>query len=499
MPAPGSAPRRLLVLGALALLAVVLGTLLLVRADAGLSTRRATVAGVPLTEVRQSGTGGGDRRPGVVIAHGFAGSARLMRPLADSVARHGAVAVLLDFAGHGANPAGLPGAGRDDERARAVLRHDLDIALAWLRSRPDVDPDRIVLVGHSMGAGAVTRYAVDHPEITRTVAISLPDADDVPPGWAGRLTMVVGGLEFPDFRRAAETAAAGGPPGARERVVAPGTEHISVLFAPRTHAATLAAIPGRPGGPPPAPLTRLAGGGLLLLGLGLGFVPLASLLLRGPPPPAASPGGPRSRAGRWLAVAVPAAGLGAVLAAPLPTDRLPLAVGGHVAAFLLLTGVLLVAAHLRFRPRRPPASHARRPTRAAGVAAVLLGYAVLAVASPLHLGFTSTAPVGARWWLLPLVTLCCLAFLLGAELVTDGRGVAYAAVGGLAVVVLAAAAVTGLAPGFVLLVVPLFAALVAWQAAWAGVLRRRDAPWWLPAAVGAVVLAWPIATTLPLT
>ncbi|WP_245716414.1 hypothetical protein [Micromonospora humi] len=198
-------------------------------------------------------------------------------------------------------------------------------------------------------------------------------------------------------------------------------------------------------------------------------------------------------------MAMPAAGLGAALAAPLPTARLPLAVGGHVAVFLLLTGVLLAGAHLLFRPGRPPAGDTVGPLRAAVPAVVLLGYAAAAVALPLHLGFTSAAPVGARWWLLPLVALCCLAFLLGAELVAEGRGGRYAAIGGIAVVVLAGAAVTGLAPGFVLLVVPLFAALVAWQAAWAGVLRRRGAPWWLPAAVGAVLLAWPVATTLPLT
>ncbi|WP_435586630.1 alpha/beta fold hydrolase [Micromonospora aurantiaca (nom. illeg.)] len=491
MPTPGPASRRLLACGLVALLAVILGALLLARADAGLSTRRATVAGVPLTEVRADGVSG-DRRPGVVIAHGFAGSARLMRPLADSVARRGGIAVLLDFAGHGASHARLPGAGRDEERSRALLRHDLDVAVAWLRGRPGVDPDRIVLVGHSMGAGAVTRYAVAHPEIDRTVAISLPDGGDVPAGWPGRLTLVVGGLEFAGFRQAVDEASRDAAPGTRTRVVAPGVEHVSVLFAPRTHAAVLDALPDPAGGPPPSPLTRPAGAGLLLAGFALGFVPLAALL---PRRARAGTGGPRT--GRWLAATVPAAGVGAVLAALLPTARLPLAVGGYVAVFLLLTGVLLAAAARFTQPRRSPATGGG--VRSAVVAVVLLGYAVLAVALPLHLGLTSTVPVGARWWLLPLVTFCCLTFLLGAERLTDGHGVRYAATGGIAVLVLAVAAVAGLAPGFVLLVVPLFAALVAWQAAWAVVLRRRAAPWWLAPSVGAVVLAWPIATTLPLT
>lgn len=128
-----------------------------------------------------------------------------------------------------------------------------------------------------------------------------------------------------------------------------------------------------------------------------------------------------------------------------------------------------------------------------------MGYAVLSVAVPIHLGFTSALPVGARWWLLPLVVLGCLAFLYGAELTADGASWRYAAVGGIAVCALAASALVGLAPGFVLLVVPLFAFLVGWQAAWAVILRRTGAPRWLPALVGAVLLAWPVATTLPLT
>ena len=82
-----------------------------------------------------------------------------------------------------------------------------------------------------------------------------------------------------------------------------------------------------------------------------------------------------------------------------------------------------------------------------------------------------------------MVAVGCLVFLAGAELVTDGRSWRYATVGALAVPALTGAAVVGLAPGFVLLVVPLFAVLLGWQAAWAAVLRRAGAPgghrrWW---------------------
>ncbi|SCG68974.1 alpha/beta hydrolase [Micromonospora coxensis] len=485
------ATRRTVLLTLLAVLAVLAGAVGLVRADVGSTTRQVTVGGVPLTEVRAGPAEG--RRPGVVIAHGFAGSARLMRPLADTVARQGAVALLLDFAGHGANPARLPGAGRDAADSRAALARDLDVAVAHLRTLPDVDPARIVLVGHSMGAGAVTRYAAGHPDIARTVAISLPDGDDLPDGRPEGLLLIVGGAEFPGFRDTAEATARRGDPADRRLVVVPGVEHISVLFAGRTHREVAAWVGG--GGVPPWPVARPASAGLLLLGAGLGFVPLVGLLLgrRRPAPPRPVP--------PTAVVATLAVGAGVGVAALAPTARLPLAVGGYVTGFLLVTGGLLVAAARWWPLPRPAAAPVgpRRDGRAVVAGLVLTGYAVGAVAVPIHLGLTSALPVGARWWLLPLVAAGCLVFLTGAELVTGGRSRRYAAVGASAVLALTGAAVVGLAPGFVLLVVPLFAVLVAWQAAWAAVLRRAGAPRWLPALVGAVLLAWPVATTLPLS
>ncbi|MEH1093110.1 alpha/beta fold hydrolase [Micromonospora sp. CPCC 205739] len=489
------AVRRIALLAVLAALALALGGYGLARADSGLTTRQTSVDGVPLTEVRATGVTG--RRPGVVIAHGFAGSARLMRPIADTVARQGAVALLLDFAGHGANPARLPGAGRDAADLRAVLEHDLTVAVGYLRTRPDVDPARIVLVGHSMGAGAVTRYAAGHPDVARTVAISLPDSDDLPDGRPEGLLLIVGGAEFPAFRETAEATSRRGV--GRRLVVVPGFEHISVLFAGRTHDEVAAWVGG--GGDPPRPVARLAPAGLLLLGFGLGFVPLAALLLGR----RTRPSRPAAPTPAVLAVAASAAALGALVGAVAPTARLPLAVGGHVTGFLLVTGVLLGAAARWWPlpaatspPAPAPVAH-RAPARSAVAAVLLTGYALTAVAVPIHLGLTSALPVGARWWLLPVVAAGCLVFLTGAELASARRSGRYAAVGGIAVLALTASAVVGLAPGFVLLVVPLFAVLVGWQAAWAAVLRRAGAPRWLPALVGTALLAWPVATTLPLS
>jgi hypothetical protein len=56
----------------------------------------------------------------------------------------------------------------------------------------------------------------------------------------------------------------------------------------------------------------------------------------------------------------------------------------------------------------------------------------------------------------------------------------------------------GIAPAFVLLVAPLIAALLVWQGVQAAALRACHAPTWLTALVGGVLLAWPLAVTMPI-
>lgn len=46
---------------------------------------------------------------------------------------------------------------------------------------------------------------------------------------------------------------------------------------------------------------------------------------------------------------------------------------------------------------------------------------------------------------------------------------------------------------------PLLAILLLIQAAWGAALRRLAAPPWLIAVVGSLLVAWPIATALPVT
>jgi len=525
-----------------AVLLAVAGATGLSRADNGLVRRIVVVDGVPLHEVRPVNASG--PMPGVVVVHGYASSARLMYPFVDTLARSGYVVVLPDLTGHAANLRRMS--------TLDLLQQDLDVALRHLRSLPSVAADRVALLGHSMGAAAVTRYATEHDGVPATVAISLRDATSLPSG-AGRprnLLLLYGAAEFSRFPEAAGQALRLGYPDgrlahtygdpvsgtARRAVAVPGAEHISVLYMTPTHVEAIGWLdavlrPGQALSNTIDPRRRLVPAALLLLAFALGGYPLAAVLfgrrLRyAQALPAVRPAAalPAVRPAAFAGGLAAALGLAVALAEVAPTARLPLAVGGYLAGFFAITGAgLFVVWRLARRPSNeppagsqadslngppagsqagPPAEHRATShggrARLAAATVLFTAYAVAAVAVPLHLGLAHTAPAGPRWWLLAVVAAANVALLWTAELVSAGRGWRHAAVLAATVVALLAATVIGLAPGFLLLVLSLLAVLLAWQAAWAAVLRRQGAPPWAAAVAGGLLVAWPIATSLPL-
>jgi pimeloyl-ACP methyl ester carboxylesterase len=453
------------------------------------------VDGVPLTTVRA--VSGDGRLPGAVVVHGFAGSARLMQPFADTLARNGYVVVLPDLAGHGSStrPIADPGP-------------DVEVAVRSLLDRSDVDHGRIVLIGHSRGAAAVTAYAATHPEIAATVAVSGAAPVSVP----RNLLMLYGQFEFPLLAAAAEEMLLRGDPtatvttgytygsfadgSARRADPVPGVEHVSILFSPTAHAWTLAWIDAavRPGAPPGAvhSLDRLWPSGLLLLGLLLGFVPLAVLVLRRT---GTRPSAPRVtdllRPGFVVSIGL---GAGAVVGAIAPDPVLGLSVGGYTAMVLLAFG-LTAAIGLRWVAPRPAAT---TDVSMLGRTPLLTVFVTMAVLVPMHVGLTHAVPSLAR--LVPLVVLLVAGWVLFgvAEQLSGGRWYLHAAVLAAPLGVLVALAVVGLGPGFLVLVLPLLAGLLAIGAVVAAVLRRRAVPPWLIAAVAAPPFAWTAAVTLPL-
>jgi dienelactone hydrolase len=89
-------------------------------------------------------------RPGMVLMHGLPGDASNMTGAAQSYARYGAVVIAIDAPwNHRAGPA-LRFTHQDRAEQIQVVK-DLQRAVDVLRSRPDVDDDRIAFVGFSWG------------------------------------------------------------------------------------------------------------------------------------------------------------------------------------------------------------------------------------------------------------------------------------------------------------------------------------------------------------
>ncbi|WP_160160907.1 alpha/beta hydrolase [Actinomadura sp. K4S16] len=477
-------------------------------ADRGVERRGVVVEGVPVEVVRGAGAAG--RMPGVVVAHGLGAGGRLMRGFADTLARRGYAVALVDLAGHGASTRRLPGNG-DGPAAEARLDRDLDVAVRHLRAMPFVDGERIGLVGHSLGAAAVIRYGAAHPSVGATVAIS---QGEMPvPASARNVLLLAGGLEFPAYRdgavRALRAVYPEGRPGrtygdprdgtARRAVIVGGVEHAGVLFSPRTHRETGAWLDAAFGhrSPPVADVRAVqrAGSAMLLhLAAVLSFGAIAAALLGRPY------GHREARRRVSVRFALVAAAVAVAAAVPvMGVFRLPLAVAGPLAGFFGVAGVvaLVCARDAAFLGGRPK-------VRTIAAAAVLVALTVVSFAVPAQLGWAHAVPVGPRVWALVPITVGTGLYCLGVEALCAGHerltaiGVhAWSATAALAA--LCAAALVGAVSPLVLLVSPLIAGLLAWQGVQAAALRAVRAPAWVTAIVGGVLLAWPLAVTMPIT
>jgi len=178
-------------------------------------------------------------RPTILIAHGFAGSSVLMRGFALTLAHAGYTTVSWDFQGHGRNPNPL----RLSSESSQLLQ-DAEHAVSAAELTGMIDPQRVAILGHSMGSGVALSYGINHPNTSATIAIS-PTGQPVTPSLPHNLLLMAGSLE-PQFVSNAEKlfSLAGGrnddftSGSARQLVIVPNVEHISILFSPTAHAAT---------------------------------------------------------------------------------------------------------------------------------------------------------------------------------------------------------------------------------------------------------------------
>lgn len=105
------------------------------------------------------------RAAGAVVLHGWGGSAADMAPIVGPLAEAGIHTLLLDARCHGRS---------DDADFTSMPRfaEDVQAGVRWLRDQPLVDPERVLLVGHSVGAGACLLAARDDARIVAVVSLS---------------------------------------------------------------------------------------------------------------------------------------------------------------------------------------------------------------------------------------------------------------------------------------------------------------------------------------
>lgn len=103
--------------------------------------------------------------PVALVVHGWGASAADMVPLSEPLLEAGLHVLLIDARGHGRS-------GDVAVASMPTFAEDLRTALCWLRRQPEIDPDRIVLVGHSVGAGAALFVAAEDHAIAGVVSLS---------------------------------------------------------------------------------------------------------------------------------------------------------------------------------------------------------------------------------------------------------------------------------------------------------------------------------------
>ncbi len=363
-------------------------------------------AGDDAAEAPASGNG----VPGVLVAHGFGSSRRIMLGYAERFAAAGYAVALFDFSGHGANASPL-----DD--SRDALAADVSLAADWLAAQPEVDAGRLAILGHSMGSGAAMRAGIGSPDAFRAVVAVSPTDADVTPSLPRNLLLQAGTWEqrFLDNARrlldsgggVATEAQAFAAGAARDLTVVPAAEHITILFRRESQLAALRWLDrtfARPGAQPapaglltaPSPLSfqarRLLGYLVQLAGWLLAAFALRPLVRRAVPEAAGRGRGglPAMRARWWWIgmIAGPFVATGAIAGLSTVADTRALGgmlVAGALAIWFAVYGTARVAVGVR-----PAAPRGRSLLVGAGL------FAVLSVAVGLPLG-----RVAIEWLLVP--------------------------------------------------------------------------------------------------
>lgn len=460
----------------------------------------------------------GERPPLVIVAHGFSADRVTMSSFARSMASAGYGVLTIDLRGHGENRNGF-GAGRDG------LLEDLRAAVDWAADETRVDGSRLALVGHSMGADAVLRFAQRDPRPDTVIAISGGESVEGPrrpenalfllasrdPGsikaGAERFADVLAGGELESGQVAGSTDEGT----AVSRIVVDGTDHATILWsdeAVETVVTWADATFGRTSEEAGLRDPRVGTSGLYLLvalvllaGLGAAAGRLAPVL---PEVPRGGAGGGLLALAAVMVVAMPFTGAGG------PVGFLSLAAGAAIVSpFAVAGGLALGGRALLGRSERGVPGWLGRDRAVAGdlrtslVPALIAFAGVYAVLAPLGLVYHRLVPTPPRALAWVVASLLFLPFFIAFEtLVRRGGPVAgtLLALAGrvLVLVLLYAGATLGLLPGVVIIYVPILAGLFVAFEVFAAVAYATGRNVLLIALVESAWLGWITAVTLPI-
>ncbi len=103
--------------------------------------------------------------PAVAMIHGWGGNRGHLLPLARLFHRAGMGVLLIDARNHGESE-------DDDFASMPRFAEDLEAGLDWLIRQDEVDPHRLAVVGHSVGAGAALLLAARRPDLSAVVSLA---------------------------------------------------------------------------------------------------------------------------------------------------------------------------------------------------------------------------------------------------------------------------------------------------------------------------------------
>ena len=346
----------------------------------------------------------------VIVAHGFAGSRRLMTAYAWTLVRNGYAVAVFDFEGHGTHPTPMSG---DVNAIDGTTR----LLVAQTQSVMDRFGPAPALLGHSMATDVIVRAAEGRATgpIIAISAFSEAVTGDHPPSllliagqWEDRL-VAFGRQAIRQLDPDAVEGEIVGQDVVRMALIAPRVEHVGILHHPFALAESVAWLDAHYGVPPRE--IEVAAFGWWILGLLTALMllwwPLSHLL---PKTGEAAPV-PRGAilASGAAALAVP------LLAVWVDLSVLPVLVADYLAVHLGLTGLVQLAILRRFGVPVGPVS-------VLAVLALLtwglgvFGLAIDSYAANFH-------PSGGRWAILAALALGAVPFMVADAVATrGGRG-----------------------------------------------------------------------------